>query len=94
MRAFEIINLNENKYFDKMHVFKDGRFLFYTAHYGSWANDKRIVFRVRYDTDPTTRAKEKDIKHYDRLLKSTDVEIIAWLNRHPKDKLISVEDIE
>ena len=77
---------------NKTFIFKDGKFKFYTAHYGSWANDKRIVFRVRTDANPKHRAKEKDIKYYDRILKSSDHEIDAWLKDHPDRTLISIEE--
>ena len=63
-------------------TFKDGKFEFYTAHYGSWARDMRIVFRVRNDTTAKNRALEKSIEFYDRLLPSTETEIKSWLNSH------------
>lgn len=73
-----------------IYVFHDGKFQFYTAYYGSWANDARLVFRVRTDTDPKTRAQQKDIKYYDRLIPSTGSEIQNWLDGHPDFK---VQDI-
>jgi hypothetical protein len=63
----------------KLYKFADGEFYFYTATYGSWARDKRIVFRVRKDNIPEKRAEEKGIKYYDRLLQSTPDEIERWL---------------
>jgi hypothetical protein len=59
-------------------------FVFYTALYGSWKNDLRVVFRVRADRKPEDRAKEKGIKYYDRLVLSTTEEIQAWINNHKK----------
>ncbi len=59
-----------------------GTFTFWTAHYGSWAGDKRIVFRVRIDTTPKVRAHQKEIKYYDRLIRSTYDETAAWINSH------------
>ena len=64
------------------YIFCDGVFSFWTAHYGSWANDKRIVFRVRIDRIPKDRAKDKSIIDYDRLLPSEDDEIEAWRQSH------------
>ncbi len=63
--------------------FDDGKFTFWTAHYGSWANDKRIVFRVRSDRTPKVRAAEKGVKDYDRLLPSIDSEVRGWFDSHP-----------
>ena len=54
--------------------FKDCEFNFYTAHYGSWANDKRIVFRVRNNKFPQNRAEEKRIENYDRIIPASKVE--------------------
>ena len=65
------------------YVFDDGEFTFYTAHYGSWARDIRIVFRVRIDTTPEKRAAEKGIEFYGRLLPSLPHEIAEWLFVHP-----------
>ena len=66
----------------KKYVFDDGEFTFCTAHYGSWARDIRIVFRVRIDTTPEKRAIEKGIKYYDRLLPSLPYEIAEWVFTH------------
>ena len=63
--------------------FLDGTFTFWTAHYGSWANDKRIIFRVRSDSSPRIRAYQKEIKFYDRILPAQEEEISAWLGSHP-----------
>lgn len=63
--------------------FGDGRFALYTAEYGSWAGDARIVFRVRADRDPQKRAAEKGIRHFDALRLSTPREIGRWLISHP-----------
>jgi len=65
-----------------VYTFKDGQFRFYTALYGSWNHDRRIVFRVRTDTTPKKRACEKSIKYYDRLVPSSMQEISAWLRGH------------
>lgn len=64
------------------YTFKDGVFFFYTAHYGSWARDIRIVFRVRVDRLPKERAEEKEIFYYDRLIPSTQEEIDEWVVSH------------
>ena len=69
-----------------MNLFQDGEFSFYTALYGSWANDQKIVFRVRADRDPKERAKEKEIKGWDRIVPATNDEIQAWLASHPTYK--------
>lgn len=63
--------------------FSDGQFEFYTAYYGSWARDIRIVFRVRIDRDPKQRAKEKGIENYDRIIPSTEAETAHWFRTHP-----------
>jgi len=55
---------------------------FWTAHYGSWAQDARIVFRVRNDRIPKERAAEKNIMHYDRLYPATPEEISGWNDTH------------
>ena len=44
----------------KVYQFQDGTFSFFTAEYGSWARDQRIVFRVRTDREPKERAAEKE----------------------------------
>ena len=62
--------------------FPDGDFEFYTAHYGSWANDRKIVFRVRSDRDPKERASEKDIKGYDRIYPAIAIEVLDWFRSH------------
>jgi len=64
-----------------MFIFNDGTFRFFTAHYGSWKNDIRIVFRVRIDRDPQSRAAEKNINQYDRLLPASENEIQQWFQR-------------
>lgn len=69
--------------------FKDGLFSFFTADYGSWAHDIRIVFRVREDRDPHERAAEKDIKNYDRLRPSLPEEIQSWIGSHPNFPILS-----
>lgn len=46
----------------KTYRFADGDFRFYVATFGSWADDARIVFRVRVDRDPHERAGEKGIR--------------------------------
>lgn len=76
MKVYEVVSPNQWK-------FNDGIFTFWTALYGSWANDKQIVFRVRSDNTPRIRASEKSIKYYDRLLPSTDQQIQAWFDSHP-----------
>ena len=70
--------------------FVDGTFRFYTACFGSWAGDARIVFRVREDTTPKIRAKQKGIKNYDRLLPATKEEIDMWLEEHDDYKVLKV----
>lgn len=65
------------------YTFQDGVFSFWTAHYGSWNNDVRIVFRVREDSTVMERATQKGIKCYDRLLRSTQEEVAKWLEGHP-----------
>jgi hypothetical protein len=55
--------------------FRDGEFGFYTAHYGSWANDARVVFRVRTDRNPRERAREKGIQGFDRIVPASEKEI-------------------
>lgn len=63
--------------------FSDGKFSFWTAQYGSWARDRRIVFRVREDNTPLRRAVEKEIANYDRIIPATEAEIDAWEDAHP-----------
>ena len=75
-----------------MYQFRDGSFSFWTALYGSWANDKKIVFRVRNDRKPMARAKEKVIEHYDRIVPSTKEEIDMWLASHPDSPLEGSEN--
>jgi len=65
-----------------MYTFSDGVFSFHTVIYGSWAGDKRIVFRVRSDRNPIERAAEKQIRNYDRVVPSTQQEIDAWFFSH------------
>ena len=67
---------------NQQYTMPDGVFTFWTAQYGSWANDRRIVFRVRIDTTPNERATEKDIKGYDRLVPATDWETAMWIRGH------------
>ena len=67
----------------KIYKFDDGEFKFYTAIYGAWNDDKRIVFRVRIDRVPEDRAKEHNIRNYDVLTLSTKSEIEDWLKTHP-----------
>ena len=62
--------------------FSDGLFSFWTAHYGSWAGDKRVIFRVRVDRFPKDRAREKGIVDWDRLLPATDIETGYWKDDH------------
>lgn len=71
-----------------IYYFKDGEFRFFTAMYGSWNNDKRIVFRVRTDTTTEATAKENQIVNYDRIVKSSDEEIKTWLSENPQFELI------
>ena len=73
---------------DTIYKFKDGDFRFYSAHYGSWNNDRIIIFRVRMDSNPKKRAEEKSIKYYDLILKATDEEINLWLKTHPDYKIL------
>ena len=68
--------------------FKDCEFNFYTAHYGSWANDKRIVFRVRNNKFPQNRAEEKRIENYDRIIPATESEIAEWFKSHPDYQIL------
>lgn len=63
--------------------FPDGQFTFWAAEYGSWANDSRVVFRVRADRTPRDRAWEKNIRQYDRLVPATRVQINLWQAGHP-----------
>lgn len=72
----------------KYYQFNDGRFRLVAAQYGSWANDKRIVFRVREDRGVKERAIEKGIKFYDRVFPATDQEVQQWLDVHPDHKII------
>ena len=64
------------------YTFKDGKFSFYTAIFGSWNKDRRLVFRVREDSSPRKRAKEKGIKGYDRIFLASNQEIRHWINTH------------
>ena len=75
---------------EQTYTFKDGKFKFYTAHYGSWARDKRIVFRVRIDSDPKERAKEKNIKQFDRIVPSSKYEIEQYL-KYKKFDVLKIE---
>lgn len=67
----------------RVYQFQDGIFSFWTAHFGSWANDARIVFRVRLDTSAQKRIKEKELSGFDRLLPSQPSEVDAWVAGHP-----------
>ncbi len=73
-----------------MYLFKDGDFTFWTATYGSWQKDARVVFRVRSDNEPRKRAAEKGIRFYDRVVPSWPDDIAAWLIGHPDDALQDV----
>lgn len=68
---------------DRTLRFRDGELAFYTAEFGSWAADARIVFRVRADRDPRERAAEKGIRSFDRIVPSTRRQIARWLISHP-----------
>ncbi len=70
--------------------FADGDFRFYVATFGSWADDARIVFRVRVDRDPRQRAAEKAICGYDRVLplKLEGDYVTRWLISHPGQRLL------
>ena len=74
----------------RIYKFHDGQFRFCTAHYGSWANDQRIVFRVRIDSTPEKRAAEKGIMYYDRLFPSYPDEIQAWKDGHPTYPVLGI----
>ena len=73
---------------DMIYAFADGCFRFYTATYGSWANDATITFRVRVDTTPKARAAAKGIRNFDRLLRATSFEIQMWMDGHKGYPLI------
>ena len=62
--------------------FKDGIFSFWTAQFGSSHNDARIVFRVREDSQPKIRAKEKGIEGFDRIYPALPYEILKWMISH------------
>jgi len=80
----EITDDDKKRNPDQMkYEFEDGIFSFHTAHFGSMFNDVRIVFRVREDNAPRQRAKEKDIRGYDRIFPATDYEIERWIENHP-----------
>jgi hypothetical protein len=56
---------------------------FYVAEYGSWNNDRKIVFRVREGKDIHERTKEKGIKFYDRIWLCNNMDYIQmWLDSH------------
>lgn len=76
------------------YIFPDGAFTFHTATYGSWANDKRIIFRVREDNTPKQRAKEKGIRNYDRIVPSTLLETICWIQGHHPVHFMVLDIIE
>jgi len=65
-----------------IYSFTDGNFRFFTAYYGSWARDKRIVFRVRTDSTPFVRAEQKGIRFYDRIYPSNLTEVELWVKSH------------
>lgn len=68
-----------------MYQFKNDSYTynFYMVEYGSWNNDKKMVFRVRNGRNPHERAKEKGIKYYDRLGLCTNKDYIQmWLDSH------------
>jgi hypothetical protein len=75
-----------------VYSFRDGNFKFYTAHYGSWAGDKRIVFRVRLDTTPVIRAEQKGIKFYDRLYPASITEVDAWIMSHADYPVLKITE--
>jgi hypothetical protein len=59
------------------------KYSFWTAEFGSWANDARVVFRVRDGRRAADRLTEKGISGYDRLRPATEEEIEAWKADHP-----------
>ena len=77
-----------NEFLGDVYHFQDGAFRFWTAYYGSWAQDRRIVFRVRIDDTPEHRAEVKGIKFYDRLLPSFPNQRMVWLEGHPDYPII------
>lgn len=68
----------------KVFSFNDGHYRFFTAQYGSWAADKRIVYRVQVEKDHFERAREKGITGFDRIFPASDDEIVAWKKDHPE----------
>ena len=72
----------------KKYQFQDGVFTFWTAHYGSWKNNARVVFRVREDSIPKVRAEEKGILCWDRILPAKPYEIELWLLSHKDYPLV------
>lgn len=61
---------------------------FYVAEYGSWNNDRKVIFRVREGKNIHERAKEKEIKYYDRIWLCIDKILIQmWLDSHTSYQL-------
>lgn len=72
--------------------FSDGVFRFYTAHYGSWAGNKREILRVKSGQNPLVAAAEVGINLFDRFKGSTKEEIEIWLREHPKNPAFSYRE--
>ena len=68
----------------------EGKFTFWVAQYGSWANDCRFTFRVRTDRNLLDRASEKLPNGWDKLLPANQTEIQGWLTRHPQYKVLAI----
>lgn len=64
------------------HHFDDGDYSFWVAEYGSIDNDMMIVFRVRKDRTPESRAREKLPAGWGRIHHATPEEIQKWHNSH------------
>ncbi len=61
-----------------LYQFDDGEFEFFTASNGTLVT----IFRVRADTWPERRAREKDII-FDYIRPSSVKEIMRWMETHP-----------
>jgi hypothetical protein len=70
--------------------FTNGIFTFWIAQYGSINYDARTVFRVREDTHPKTRAREKLKPGWGRLYLASPSEIAIWLADHPTYPILKI----
>jgi hypothetical protein len=82
-REFSIEQINfVNAYLsnDAFFSFKDGKFKIYTAHFIN--SEIKVVFRVRIDSDPESRAEQKGIRGFYKIIPSHLYEVVEWMLAH------------